>query len=118
KDADFIQEAVPEREDLKKKVLKDIDGLAKPEAIIGSSTSGIMPSTLQEDLDHPERLVVAHPFHPVYLLPLVEVVGGKQSSQEMIEKARDFYASVNMKPLVVRNEIEGHIGDRLMEAVW
>ncbi|QBP40256.1 L-carnitine dehydrogenase [Paenisporosarcina antarctica] len=117
-DADLIQENVPEREDLKKSVLSSIDEHAKSNAIIGSSTSGIMPSTLQEGLRHPERLIVAHPFNPVYILPLVELVGGEKTNPEIIERATLFYKSLRMKPLIVRKEIEGHLADRLMEALW
>ncbi|MFD1039391.1 3-hydroxyacyl-CoA dehydrogenase NAD-binding domain-containing protein [Virgibacillus byunsanensis] len=118
KDAYVIQENVPEREDLKKKVLEEIDLHANPEAIIGSSTSGIKPSTLQENLTHPERLIVAHPFNPVNILPLVELVGGQGTEQTTIDRAVEFYESIQMKPLVVQREIEGHVADRLMEALW
>ncbi|MYL49800.1 L-carnitine dehydrogenase [Halobacillus litoralis] len=118
KDADFIQENVPEVEELKQTVLKNIDQHAKPDALIGSSTSGIMPSELQANLQHPERVVVAHPFHPVYILPLVEVVAGKQTTTENVDKAKAFYESLNMSVLLVRHEIEGHIADRLIEAIW
>lgn len=117
-DADFIQECAPEREELKRKLLADIDQSAKQGAIIASSTSGITPSTLQVDCKHPERVIVAHPFNPVYLIPLVELVGGKETDPNIIEKARIFYDSIDMKPLVITQEIEGHVGDRLMEAVW
>ncbi|WP_406946012.1 3-hydroxyacyl-CoA dehydrogenase NAD-binding domain-containing protein [Halobacillus sp. SY10] len=118
KDADFIQENVPEVEELKQTVLQNIDQHAKPDALIGSSTSGIMPSELQANLQHPERVVVAHPFHPVYILPLVEVVAGKQTTTENVDKAKAFYESLNMSVLLVRHEIEGHIADRLIEAIW
>ncbi|REJ11097.1 3-hydroxyacyl-CoA dehydrogenase NAD-binding domain-containing protein [Halobacillus trueperi] len=118
KDADFIQENVPEVEELKQTVLQNIDQHAKPDALIGSSTSGIMPSELQANLQNPERVVVAHPFHPVYILPLVEVVAGKQTTTENVDKAKAFYESLNMSVLLVRHEIEGHIADRLIEAIW
>ncbi|NYF24386.1 L-carnitine dehydrogenase [Sporosarcina sp. JAI121] len=117
-DADLIQENVPEREGLKKGVLMGIDQHAKPDAIIASSTSGIMPSILQEGLRYPERMIVAHPFNPVYILPLVELVGGKATSPAVIERAEEFYKSVRMKPLIIKKEIEGHVADRLMEALW
>jgi carnitine 3-dehydrogenase len=117
-DADLIQENVPEREDLKKNVLANIDQFANPKAIICSSTSGIMPSVLQEGLQHPERFIVAHPFNPVYILPLVELVGGHSTYANVIERASEFYQSIQMKPLVIRKEIEGHLADRLMEALW
>ncbi|GAB3048779.1 3-hydroxyacyl-CoA dehydrogenase NAD-binding domain-containing protein [Virgibacillus ainsalahensis] len=118
-DADFIQENVPEREELKRKVIADIDQFAPKEAIIASSTSGILPSTLQADCEaHPERVIVAHPFNPVYLMPLVELVGGKKTEHTFIEKAKAFYNDIGMKPLVIQREIEGHVADRLMEAIW
>ncbi|MCP3027153.1 3-hydroxyacyl-CoA dehydrogenase NAD-binding domain-containing protein [Halobacillus sp. A5] len=118
KDADFIQENVPEIEELKQTVLQSIDQNAKPDALIGSSTSGIMPSELQANLQHPERFVVAHPFHPVYILPLVEIVPGRQTTAENVEKAHSYYEGLQMSALLVRNEIEGHIADRLIEAIW
>lgn len=118
KDAKLIQENVPEREDVKKSVLASIDQYSQPEALIGSSTSGIMPSTLQEGLQHPERFFVAHPFNPVYLLPLVELVGGTKTAPDVMERAEAFYQSVQMKTLVIKKEIEGHVADRLMEALW
>jgi carnitine 3-dehydrogenase len=116
--ADFVQESVPERIDLKHKVLAEIDAHAPAEALIGSSTSGIKPTDMAEPLGHPERLVVAHPFNPVYLLPLVEIVGGEKTSPDFIAKARTLYASIGMKPVVIRKEIEAFVGDRLLEAIW
>ncbi|WP_331446224.1 L-carnitine dehydrogenase [Natranaerobius thermophilus] len=117
--ANLIQENVPEREQLKRQVLAEIDEHAHSEAIIASSTSGIIPSTLQKDCRHnPERVIVAHPFNPVHLLPLVELVGGEQTSSVVINQAYEFYQRLEMRPLVVKQEIEGHIADRLMEALW
>lgn len=117
-DADYIQENVPEREELKKSVLNQIDQAAKPQAIIGSSTSGIKPSILQEGMSHPERFIVAHPFNPVYLLPLVEVVGGGATTKEVIDQANQFFEAIQMKPLTINKEVDGHVADRLMEALW
>jgi carnitine 3-dehydrogenase len=116
--ADFIQESVPERLDLKHKVLAEIDMHAPRDALIGSSTSGLKPSDMQVAMKRPERLVVGHPFNPVYLLPLVEIVGGAQTSKKAINRARDTYASIGMKPVVIRKEIEAFVGDRLLEACW
>lgn len=118
RDADVIQESAPERLDLKQKLLAEIDRHAPPDALIGSSTSGLLPTDLQSSMRHPERLVVAHPFNPVYLLPLVEIVGGRRTSPETIVRAKLFYADIGMKPLHVRKEIEAFIGDRLLEAAW
>lgn len=116
--ADFIQENAPEREALKQDLLAHVDASAKPEAIIASSTSGLLPTRLQARMKRPERLVVGHPFNPVYLLPLVEVVGGEKTAPASIEAAKAFYASIGMRPLHVRTEIEGFVADRLMEALW
>lgn len=117
-DADYIQESAPEVETIKKPLLNEIAKYAKSNAIIGSSTSGLLPSSLQSEMDNPERFVVAHPFNPVYLLPLVEVVGGEKTSQEAIDTAAEFYENIGMKPLKVRVEIDGHLADRLLEALW
>ena len=88
----LIVEAVPERVDIKHKVYAQIEAVNST-GIIASSTSGIMPTDLQENMNHPDRLIVAHPFNPVYLLPLVELVAGKKTDVSYIEKAKDIYAS-------------------------
>ncbi|MDQ0472449.1 L-carnitine dehydrogenase [Labrys wisconsinensis] len=116
--ADFIQENAPEREELKQDLLARIDAAAKPEALIASSTSGLLPSRLQARMQRPERFVVGHPFNPVYLLPLVEVLGGEKTAAASVAAAMDFYRSIGMRPLHVRTEIEGFVADRLMEALW
>lgn len=117
-DADYIQESIPERLNLKHKVFAEIEAFAKPNALIGSSTSNFKPSELQEGMKTPERLFVAHPFNPVYLLPLVEIVPSPANREDAIEKAVTFLGEMGMKPLRVRKEIDAHIGDRLLEAVW
>ncbi len=117
-DAAFVQESVPERPELKASVLAGIEAAAPIETVIGSSTSGIRPSLMQQAMTHPERLVVGHPFNPVYLLPLVEVVGGEQTSPETVGHAMAVYAGLGMHPLHVRVEIDAFIADRLLEAVW
>lgn len=117
--ADLIQENVPERLDLKREILAALDAAAAPEVLIGSSTSGFKPSDLQRDCAKaPGRVIVAHPFNPVYLLPLVELVGGEATEPAEVERAAALYRELEMRPLAVRREIEGHIADRLMEALW
>lgn len=116
--ADFIQENAPEREELKQDLLARIDAAAKPEAVIASSTSGLLPSRLQARMTRPDRFVVGHPFNPVYLLPLVEVLGGERTATASVDAAKDFYTSIGMRPLHVRTEVEGFVADRLMEALW
>ena len=118
RDADFIQESLPEREDLKARLLAEMDAAMPDHAVIGSSTSGLLPTRLQAQMARPDRLVVGHPFNPVYLLPLVEVCGGNQTSQESMDTAAAVYERIGMKVLRVRKEIDGFIADRLLEAVW
>ncbi len=116
-DAALIVEAVPERVEIKHKVYAQIETV-NTTGIIASSTSGIMPSDLQSQMAHPGRLIVAHPFNPVYLLPLVELVAGRQTDPAHIEAAREIYAGLGMYPLHCRVEIEGFLSDRLQEALW
>ncbi|MBA1287596.1 L-carnitine dehydrogenase [Pseudomonas japonica] len=117
-DADFIQESAPERLELKLELHAAISAAAKPLAIIASSTSGLLPSDFYASALHPERCLVGHPFNPVYLLPLVEVVGGQHTVPEAIEAAQSIYRSLGMRPLHVRKEVPGFIADRLLEALW
>ena len=118
KEAELIVEAVPERLEIKQSVYNEVENHAANTALIASSTSGILPSNLQKNLKYPERLLVAHPFNPVYLLPLVELVGGDRTSGQTIERAKGIYQSIGMRPLHVRKEIEAFIADRFLEAVW
>ena len=115
---DFIQENIPEQLPLKQRILAQVSRVAPADVIIASSTSGLMPSDLQQDMVHPERLIVGHPFNPVYLLPLVELVAGKQTAAASIEAAAEFYTYIGMHALRVRKEIPGHLTDRLQEALW
>ena len=116
--ADFIQENIPEQLELKQRVLADVSRHAPPDVVIASSTSGLMPSDLQRDMRAPERFLVAHPFNPVYLLPLVELVGGQRTSAATLEAAGHFFGFIGMHPLKVRREVPGHLTDRLQEALW
>jgi len=116
--SDFVQESAPEREDLKRALLAAASRAASPATVFASSTSGLLPSRLQLDMVHPERLVVGHPFNPVYLLPLVEVCAGAKTSPQVVERAEAVYRSVGMSPLRVRKEVPGFIADRLLEALW
>jgi carnitine 3-dehydrogenase len=117
-DALWIQESVPERLDLKHKILGQIQQFCSSSAIIGSSTSGFKPSELQQQSTNPSQIFVAHPFNPVYLLPLVELVPSSESKAQDTQQASQILTSIGMKPLVVRKEIDAHIADRLLEAVW
>ena len=116
--AELIIEAVPERLDVKQAVYAEIEAAAATDAVISSSTSGILPSDLQAKMTHPDRLLVGHPFNPVYLLPLVELVGGTATTTGTIDRAAAFFAGLGMHPLRVRKEIEAFVADRFLEAVW
>ncbi|WP_420333298.1 carnitine 3-dehydrogenase [Roseibium sp.] len=109
--ADWIQESIPERLELKHRVLGEVSALAAENAVVGSSTSGFKPSELNSA---GARAIVAHPFNPVYLLPLVELVGDGETTA----KAAGILRDLGMFPLVLRKEIDAHIADRLLEAVW
>jgi carnitine 3-dehydrogenase len=117
-DVDLVQESAPERLDLKQSLLAAAADAAPASVVIASSTSGLLPSALQAGIAHPERLVVGHPFNPVYLLPLVEVVAGERTSPESVERAAGVYRSVGMRPLALSAEIDGFVADRLLEALW
>ncbi len=117
-DAHWIQESVPERLDIKLSTLAAIQAACSHKAIIGSSTSGFKPSELQQGAERPAQIMVAHPFNPVYLLPLVELVPSKLTNTALLSQAKDLLTSIGMKPLIVRKEIDAHIADRLLEAVW
>jgi carnitine 3-dehydrogenase len=116
--ADLIVEAVPERLEVKHRVYAEAEAAAGPDSLIASSTSGLKPTDLQAQLSHPGRLLVAHPFNPVYLLPVVEVVAGERTSEEAVARAMAFYPTLGMKPVRVRKEIEAFVADRLLESLW
>jgi carnitine 3-dehydrogenase len=116
--ADFIQENIPEQLPLKQRMLAEVSRHAAADVIVASSTSGLTPTDLQRDMISPERFCVAHPFNPVYLLPLVELVGGQKTAQSTIDAAAKFFAYIGMHPLHVRREVPGHLTDRLQEALW
>ncbi len=116
--AEFIQESTPERLPVKIETLKNIDAACPPETIIASSTSGYPMTNMAVAVQHPKRCVVAHPFNPPYLVPLVEVVAGQQTSAEALEWAVDFFRATGKEPLKLSREIPGFVADRIMEAVW
>ncbi|MEL6549797.1 MAG: carnitine 3-dehydrogenase [Pseudomonadota bacterium] len=116
--ADWVQESVPERLELKHHVYAALQEVCPPEAVIGSSTSGFKPSELQAGALRPGQIVVAHPFNPVYLLPLVELVPSAANDAALIEGAAETLRAIGMYPLRVRQEIDAHIADRFLEAVW
>lgn len=114
----WVQEAAPENAEIKRALYQQLEPLLDSDCIIASSSSGLLPSELQSKLSHPQRFLVGHPFNPVYLLPLVELVPGGKTSPANLNRASAFYKHLQMKPLVVRKEVEGYLSDRLQEALW
>jgi len=118
KDADFIQECVTENYSLKTTLMHNIGKYAKPNAIISSSSSGLLPSRIYSKCKNPKRTMIGHPFNPVYMLPGVEIVPGEKTQKSYINKANNFYKSISMNPLLVKKELPGYLADRLQEALW
>ena len=117
-DADLIQECAPENYKLKIKLMKIIGKISKPDAVISSSSSGLLPSKIYSKCKNPSRTIVAHPFNPVYILPGVEIVPGKKTSFKTLKKAKRFYESISMNPIMLKKELPGFLSDRLQEALW
>ncbi len=117
-EASWIQESVPERPDIKRGVYAAIQKACRADALIGSSTSGFTPTQLQEGAKDASQIVVTHPYNPVYLLPLVELVASPATSAEQIARAKEILSAISMKPVHIKGEIDAHVGDRLLEAVW
>ena len=118
KDADFIQECATENYKLKTKLMSDIGKYSKPNTIISSSSSGLLPSIIFSKCKNPNRGIIGHPFNPVYMLPAVEIVPGKKTSKIVLKKANNFYRSISMNPISVKKELPGYLADRLQEALW
>ena len=118
KDAEFIQECATENYALKTKLMSTIGNYAKPNAIISSSSSGLLPTRIYSKCKNPQRSLIGHPFNPVYLLPAVEIVPGKKTTAKYLNQAKKFYKSISMNPILVKKELPGYLSDRLQEALW
>jgi len=118
KGADLVQENGPERIDFKKKLYGQLDELLPPDVIIASSSSGLTMSEIQSGAaSHPERCVIAHPFNPPHLIPLVEIVGGAKTSEATIRRATEFYTSIGQRTVRLNKEMPGHVANRLQAAL-
>jgi 3-hydroxyacyl-CoA dehydrogenase len=116
--ADFVQESGPEREDLKIELFATLDAALPPETVIATSSSGLLISRVSAKCKHPQRCVIGHPFNPPHLIPLVEVVGGAETSPETISRAMNFYRDIGKHPIHIRKEVRGHVANRLQAALW
>lgn len=115
--ATFVQENTPETLATKREIFANLDGLAARDAILASSTSGIVASKFTESLSGRARCLIAHPVNPPHLVPLVELCGAPWTSAETLQRARDFYQQVGQVPITVRREIDGFILNRLQAAL-
>ena len=116
--ADFIQECVTENYAIKTKLMRIIDKYAKSNAIIASSSSGLLPTKIYSKCKNPSRTMIGHPFNPVYICPGVEIVPGKKTKKTFLNKANKFYKSISMNPIMVKKELSGYLSTRLQEALW
>ena len=118
KDVDYVQESGPERYRIKREIYRELDRLARPEAILASSTSAMLMTEIQKATTHPERCVVAHPYNPPHIVPLVEIVPGEATSAETVAVARDFMARMGRVPVVARKECRGHIVNHMQAVIY
>ncbi len=117
-EADFVQESAPERLDIKQDLYARLDSAMANDVVIASSTSGLLMSEIQAGAGNAARMVLGHPFNPPYLMPLVEVVGGRQTAAEAVDWACAFYKAAGKHPLKLDREVPGHVADRLQQAIW
>lgn len=116
-DVEFIQESVLERYDVKEKIIEEVDKYTSDKVIYASSSSGLLATRLQQYSKYPDRVLVAHPFNPPHLIPLVEIVKGK-ASEESVQTAASFYKSIGKIPIIINKEVPGHVANRLQAAIW
>ena len=115
--ADYVQESVPDDYDIKKKVYKEMDAVAPDHAILASSSSGLLMTEIQKTTARPRRCVLVHPVLPAYLIPLVEIAGGEQTSRETVIAAYDFMKNLGKVPVLLKREVSGYIVNRLQAAL-
>lgn len=115
---DFVQESIRETLAAKVPMFARLDQLTSPTCPLASSSSGLLMTDIQAEMHHPERAFIAHPFNPPHLVPLVELVGGKQTSRDVVDQARRFFLSLGKEPVVLEKEVPGHLANRLAAALW
>lgn len=117
--ADLVLEAGPERLEIKRTIIAELDAAARPEVLIASSSSGLTPTSFQSAArHHPERVLVAHPFNPPHLVPLVEIVGGELTAETVIDTAMELFRALGRQPIRLHRELPGHVANRLQAALW
>ena len=111
--ADYVQESVPDKYEMKKEVFREMDAAAPPDAILASSASGLLMTEIQKVTSLPGRCILAHPILPAHLIPVVEIAGGLQTTAETVERTRAFMERLGKTPVVLRKEVSGYIVNRL-----
>jgi carnitine 3-dehydrogenase len=117
RNADYVQESVPDHYDFKKQVFKEMDAAAPDHAILASSSSGLLMTEIQKATRKPQRCVLVHPVLPVFLIPLVEIAGGEQTSRETLTTTYDFMKRLGKVPVLLKREVPGYIVNRLQAAL-
>ena len=117
-DADLIQESGPERVEIKRSIIKNVESFAKPDAIISSSTSGLLVTDIAKEAEHPERIVGTHPYNPPHLIPLVEMTSGEKTDPAVLSDAHDFYQAIGKEAIILKKECPGYIANRLQLALY
>ena len=117
-EADYVQESGPERYRVKREIYRDLDRLARPDAVLASSTTAMLMTEIQKATTHPERCVVAHPYNPPHIMPLVEIVAGEATSAETVAVARDFMTRMGRVPVVAQKECRGHIVNHMQAVIY
>ncbi|MCK9364788.1 MAG: 3-hydroxyacyl-CoA dehydrogenase NAD-binding domain-containing protein [Syntrophales bacterium] len=115
---DYVQESVAETYEVKGKVYAEMDRIASPRTILASSSSGLLMSEIQKHVARPERCLIAHPFNPPHLVPLVELVPGQETDPAIVERVKRFFEELGKIPVVLKLEVPGHIANRLAAALW
>jgi carnitine 3-dehydrogenase len=118
KDVDFIQECVTENYKIKINLMSIIGKYSRANAIISSSSSGLLPTKIYSKCKNPERTMIGHPFNPVYMCPGVEIVPGKKTKKKFLNETNKFYKSISMNPIMIKKELSGYLSTRLQEALW
>ena len=118
KDVDFIQECVTENYKIKVNLMSIIGKYSRANAIISSSSSGLLPTKIYSQCKNPERTMIGHPFNPVYMCPGVEIVPGKKTKKKFLNETNKFYKSISMNPIMIKKELSGYLSTRLQEALW
>ena len=116
--AQFVQESVPERLTIKRETLRVLESVIGPQVIVSSSSTAMLPSDIQAEARHPQRMIVGHPFNPPHLIPLVEIAGGMQTASHALAWALEFYRAIGKAPVLMKKEAYGHVANRLTAALF